>query len=121
MPVDNSYENLIISGSGNKNQTADLTIYGDLTISSILNTNDNDIQLSGDWSSTGTFNEGTGQVTLVGDADQTISNPVGETFYDLTINEVSGSVILGVDAALLPVAFWHKDALLAFSTRIGGG
>ena len=100
VPVDNTYYNLIIGGSGNKNLQANINVLGDLTISSILNSNNYAIQLSGDWLSTGVFNAGTSQVTLVGAADQTISNPAGETFYDLMINEVSGSVLLDHDVTV---------------------
>jgi len=100
IPTDNSYQNLVLSGSGNKNLTADVSVEGDLSISSILNSNNNDIQLTGDWTNTGVFNEGTGQVVLVGASDQILSNPVGETFYDLMINEVSGRVLLANDVTV---------------------
>jgi hypothetical protein len=100
IPTDNSYQNLIISGSGNKNLTADISVEGDLSISSVLNSNGNDIQLAGDWTNTGVFNEGTGQVVLVGASDQSIGNPVGETFYDLVVNEVSGQVLLTNDVTV---------------------
>ena len=47
IPTDNSYQNLVLAGSGNKNLTADISVEGDLSISSILNSNNNDIQLVG--------------------------------------------------------------------------
>ena len=36
----------------------------------------------------------------MGASDQTITNPVGETFYDLMINEVSGRVLLNNDVTI---------------------
>ena len=93
-PSGNTYYNLVISGSNTKTLQADLSISGDITISSTLNTNNFDIRLVGDWNNSGFFTEGTGTLTLDGNADQTISNSLGETYYDLVVNKGSGRAIL---------------------------
>jgi len=94
-PVGSTYHNLVISGTNIKTVQANLNITGDLTISSTLNANNLDIRLAGGWTNTGFFTEGTGTVTLDGNADQTITNPLGETYYDLVINKGAGTAILG--------------------------
>ncbi len=93
-PVGNTYFNLVISGSNVKTVQANLNITGDLTISSTLNANNLDIRLVGDWINTGFFTEGTGTLTLDGNSDQTITNPLGETYYNLVINKGAGTAIL---------------------------
>ena len=98
------YYNLIVEGTQIKTLTADAVVLGDLDISSTFNSNSNDISLGGNWSNSGTFTEGTGTVILNGSADQSISNPVGETFKVLEIAKSNGSVTLAnnviVDSAL---------------------
>jgi gliding motility-associated-like protein len=53
------------------------------------------IRLAGDWTNTGTFNEGTGRVEFRGDSLQTISSTEfgGETYHSLLINKDSSSMI----------------------------
>ncbi|MGM0474214.1 MAG: hypothetical protein ACQERV_08720, partial [Bacteroidota bacterium] len=90
IPPKDAYWNLILTGSGTKEAQNDLDINGDLTIIgpaefNVAN-NNADIDLAGDWTNSGTFAEGTGLVTFDGSAEQTISNPSGEIFYDLEID-----------------------------------
>ena len=93
-PVNNDYYNLIVSGSGTKTLQGDINVHNDLSITSSLTTADFDIYLSGNWSNSNVFNEGVGEVIFTGSGDQSISNPVGETFYDLKLDKPSGSLQL---------------------------
>jgi len=95
------YYNLTIEGTGTKTMLSDLTISGSLTIiSGTLETdaaNDYDLNIAGDFTNTGTFNENLSTVTFDGTGSQTITNSSGETFYDLTINKSSGTLTLADD------------------------
>ncbi|MBL4656562.1 MAG: hypothetical protein JKX73_01070, partial [Flavobacteriales bacterium] len=94
-PLSGDYYHLILSGGGIKSiQTNNLDIDGNVTISSIFNSNGRDITVAGNWSNTGAFTEGTRKVTIDGSADQTITNASTEQFYDLTINKSAGKWIL---------------------------
>ncbi len=75
-----------------------LNVDGDVDIQSAgtLNATDSAITIKGDWSNTGTFNEGSSTVTMNG-IDQWISGDT--TFYDLVSNP-SGSVTLNNDTAM---------------------
>jgi hypothetical protein len=95
-----SYNTVRFSGTGTKslsgpvNVAANLTIDGggtlDVTASNL------GITLAGNWTNTGsTFLAQNGTVVLNGNSAQTISNPAGETFHSLTINNsISASAIL---------------------------
>ena len=87
----------ILAGTAIKYMPSDLTVLGDLTISSTFETNNNDLSIQGDWTNTGAFNEETGIVSFEGSTDQTITNAVGETFNDLTVNKSAGDLILAND------------------------
>jgi len=94
-PDGSTYYNLLISGSEEKEQQADIIIKGDFTINSgTYDCNNHDIDLKGDWYNQGTFSYGTGKVSFSGTSDQSLSNIAGQTFYDLTINKTSGAVLL---------------------------
>ena len=62
-------------------------------------TGTDDINLAGDWTNSGTFDEGAQTVTFDGTADQTITNTSGETFRNLTVNKASGDVILNTSSS----------------------
>ena len=94
-PTGNTYYNLDIAGTFTKTMQGDLSIEGDLTISSTLDANNNDIEIGGNWTNTGYFTEGTGAVSFNGIGDQTITNPLEETFNDLIIDKGSGTLMLG--------------------------
>jgi len=95
------YYNLTIEGTGTKTIQANLKISGSLTITSgTLDTdaaNDFDLNIGGDFTNSGTFNENLSTVTFDGTGSQTITNSSGETFYDLTINKSSGTLTLAND------------------------
>ncbi len=87
-----SYSNLSTSGSGTKTMLSNLIIGGNLNIgtSTVLNSNTHDLTISGNWTNNGDFTEGSRRVTFNGTNNQTFTNPLNETFYNLTISN-SGS------------------------------
>ena len=94
-PSSLTYDNLSISGIGTKSMSSDLIINGNLTISSgIFDCNGNNLTINGDWINNADYTEGTGTVLFSGTGDQTITNPDGELFYNLTINKFSGTLAL---------------------------
>ncbi|KPL20151.1 MAG: hypothetical protein AMS23_11495, partial [Bacteroides sp. SM1_62] len=94
-PNGNTYYNLTITGSDTKTQSDNLTINNTFTISAgVLDCDNNDLDIKGDWINNSDFTEGTGTVTFSGTADQSITSSSGELFYNLTINKSTGSLIL---------------------------
>ncbi|HBX50572.1 MAG TPA: hypothetical protein DEH02_05815 [Bacteroidales bacterium] len=82
-----TYNNLTIDGPGTKSLTGLTDINGILTInavSTILNTNNNNINLGGNFVNNGTFTQGTGTVTFNGTT--TISGSSTLTLGDLIIS-----------------------------------
>ncbi len=103
IPSSNTYYNLVIAGSNTKTLISNLTITGDLTISSILDTdagNNYTLDIEGNWYNTGSFVPNNSTVTFNGSGDQTIDNSSGESFYDLTINKASGTMNLAGDVTV---------------------
>ncbi|RLD52731.1 MAG: hypothetical protein DRI97_14195, partial [Bacteroidetes bacterium] len=96
-PTGNTYHNLTIAGTFTKTMQADLSITGDLTISSTLNANNFDLDLGGDWTNNGYFTEGTGTVSFNGSSDQSLSIVADPLFNNLTIDKNSGTVVLNDD------------------------
>lgn len=73
-----SYHHLTLSNSGAKDaNNASFSVAGDWTVTS-----------------SASFTEGTGTITLNGTGTQTLTNPSGETFNNLTLNNTSGTSIL---------------------------
>lgn len=97
-PEASTYYDLVISGTDIKTLSGDLTITHDLYIEyGTLDCNDFDLQVMGNWSNEGDFLEGTGTVAFTGTADQIIANVAGEEFYNLTVNNSAGVLILQDD------------------------
>ena len=95
VPQDGIYHHLEIAGSTIKTLAGgDITVKGDLTISSTFSSGNNTISLEGNWTNSNGFTAGTGEVRFIGTADQTISNASGENFYDLLIQKESGVLSL---------------------------
>ena len=98
------YYNLTIEGTGIKTLVSDLTISGNLTITSgTLDTdvaNNYGLIISGNFTNSGTFNENLSIVTFNGSGSQTITNSLGETFYILTINKSAGTLTLANDVTV---------------------
>jgi len=99
-PTDEEYYNLIISGGNTKSLISDLTVLGDITISSILSATSYSMDIKGDWSNTGDYSGGTSTVSFTGTSDQTITNSLGEGFYNLTVNKSSGDLLLANDVTV---------------------
>lgn len=96
-----TFNNLTIAGSGTKTLGGNITLNGNLTISSILDvsTTPYNITLSRNWINNGSFISRTGMVNFNGTIAQTISGSVINSFYDLTIDNVSGVAISsGIDS-----------------------
>ncbi len=98
-PSSNTYYNLNISGSGNKNMGSDLILAGNMEInnSPTLVSNNYNINVAGNWTNESLFDEGTGDVIFSGASDQTITNSTIETFYRLIVNKSGGNLVLAND------------------------
>jgi len=81
-----SFYNLVLSGTGSKSLSVNISVYS-LTNNSTLLANDKSINCSTDWAGTGTFAAGTGTVTFNGSTGQVIKK--AETFYDLVVQNTS--------------------------------
>ena len=102
-----AYWDLTLGGLGNKEPQGDLDINGNVLINGTadfdVNTNNNNLTVGGNWTSTSTFDEGTELVTFDGTGDQTINTSGGETFYNWIINKSSGKVIMDSNVDLTNV------------------
>ncbi len=92
--------NLLVHNSNSTvNLMSDIDCSGNLSINGgVLDANNNDISLSGNWTNTGSFIEGQNTVILNGSGTQVISTTGGENFYNLTLAKNSGSVNAGSDS-----------------------
>ncbi len=123
-----AYWNLSLSGSGTKTTLANLDINGNLSIEGTASfntdTNNDTINLAGNWSNTSTnanpFVEGTERVIFDGAADQTItaSNIGTETFFQLEVNKSGGNLILTDDVSLSGNCFFTLGDIVTTSTDI---
>ena len=92
-----TYYHLTTSSSA-KTLGGDITVFADLKINSgSLNASSNsyNITLAGNWTNSGTFTAQTGTVTLIGTGGQSITNSVGETFYNLEIGGSDSKLLAG--------------------------
>ncbi len=109
MPIQSQtlvYSNLLITGGATKTTNSLLTVNKDLTILSpaVLNPQNNQINIGGDWNNYNTigFTEGTsGKVVFNGTAQQSITCATGENFYNVDItNSSSPGVVLNSNVTL---------------------
>lgn len=95
---DSTYYNLNLAGTGIKLLTAPIIIDGDLTINGatfdVDATNNYSINIGGNWTNSGVFDEQSGTVTFDGSTDQTITNSLEENFYTLRNDKTGGNLIL---------------------------
>ena len=96
------YGHLIISGGDTKTLTGNVDVEGNLTIQPAATFDVNaainyNINLSGNWNNNGNFEERSGAVTFDGGSSQIITNPVGEIFYSLIINNSKASSAITLD------------------------
>ncbi len=97
-PVVSTYYNLILSGTGTKTVGDRLIIDNNLSIlSGTLDGSNDSIEIRGNWDNQSVFLAGSGTVIFNGSSDQSIHNPSGEQFYNLTIDKPGGDLILGSD------------------------
>jgi len=96
-----AYNNLTLSNSGAKDAN-----------------NSTAISVSGNWtvSGTATFTEGTGTVTFNGAAAQSLTNPSGETFNNLTINNASASGVTFNNAVTVSAVLTMTDGNINLSS-----
>lgn len=105
-PNGSIYYNLIASGSGNKSLLNPINILNDITISSTFQTNNNNISIGGSWNELGTLNVGTSTINFNGSINQSINapyNPLGETFYNLTLTNTGTGITLTSDVTVTNV------------------
>lgn len=97
-PASSIYYNLKTGSSGNKTVQGNLDVNGYISIegTSNFNSNSNDISLAGNWDNISTYTPGTSNITLDGSNDQFINSnsSQAESFYDLSLNKVSGNVYM---------------------------
>jgi hypothetical protein len=94
-PFSSTYYNLELTGASTKSQLADLILGGNLTINSgTLDGGGFNMNIGGDWSNLGVYTESTGTVTFDGTVNQSITNSVGETFYNLIVNKSATAITL---------------------------
>lgn len=90
-----NYSNLTIAGtSGTKTLLGETTVNGSLTISRPLATNNYQLTIGGNFVQNNTFTQGTGTVIFNGSTAQNISGSSATTFYNLTVNKISGELTL---------------------------
>jgi len=94
-PTGEIFRNITFNGSGTKTLSSNIVVNGNLTIGTgvTLAAGSNFIDLYGNWASTGSaFTFGTSTVRLLGSSVQQIgrANLVGETFYNLVVNNLGG-------------------------------
>ncbi|MCP4311976.1 MAG: hypothetical protein GY790_11990, partial [Bacteroidetes bacterium] len=95
LPQDGTYYHLEISGSTIKTLAGgDMIVKGDLNIASTFSRSNNNISLEGNWTNSDGLIDGTGEVRFIGTTDQTITNPSGESYYDLLVQKESGILTL---------------------------
>ncbi|MEA1886326.1 MAG: gliding motility-associated C-terminal domain-containing protein [Bacteroidota bacterium] len=99
LPSASTYHNLKLRGAGNKNLPAAIVINGNMEIynSAILQSNNYNIDIKGNWTNHSDFVQGTGRVSFTGTGEQFINNPMLETFYNFRIYKTSGELILQND------------------------
>lgn len=100
-----SYSNLTLSGVSKTMSTGTLTVGGDLTINSGATfnggTNNPVVNLSGDFTNSGTYTSGTGLFTMNGTVNQLITSGNTLTFSGgLRIANSGGAIVTNNDAAI---------------------
>ncbi|MEM9328462.1 MAG: hypothetical protein AAGA85_22530, partial [Bacteroidota bacterium] len=119
-PQNNDFYHLIIDGTGTKSMAAALDVLGDLTINTTLNVTNNNYALTvaGDWANAGFFEERNGNVSFTGSDDQTITNPLGEEFYDFTINKPSGNLTLSGNVTISNTLDLNQGSIVTSASNL---
>lgn len=127
LPADanfNSFNNLEIV-SGTTSFSASAVVTGNLTMSNtgILNSNNFDLMIQGNWTQSGTasFTEGSRVVTFNGSSDQYIDHTGTETFANLVVNKISGKLILNSGSVSVTTLLTISNGILdAGSNSLSG-
>ncbi|MBA4732231.1 MAG: Ig-like domain-containing protein [Candidatus Thioglobus sp.] len=120
----NTYYNLAInSPSGTMTLDADLDVNGSLTIADgTLNTGNNDINVAGDWSNSGSFVSGTGKVIFDGTSN-IVTGGTGDSndFHDVTLSGTVGSqssaIAIDNDFEITSTGKWYTNC---FAMTVSG-
>lgn len=90
-----AFNNLVLTGSGTKSITDDLTVNGDLTFTTTLSPINSGFSatIGGNWTNNGAFIRNNETITFNGLLDQTISGSSTNEFTNITINKTAGSVL----------------------------
>ncbi len=120
----NTYYNLAInSPSGTMTLDADLDVNGSLTIADgTLNTSNNDINVAGDWSNSGSFVSGTGKVIFDGNSN-IVTGGTGDSndFHDVTLSGTVGSqssaIAIDNDFEITSTGKWYTNC---FAMTVSG-
>ena len=120
----NTYYNLAInSPSGTMTLDADLDVNGSLTITDgTLNTGNNDINVAGDWSNSGSFVSGTGKVIFDGNSNIVTGGTVDSNdFHDVTLSGTVGSqssaIAIDNDFEITSTGKWYTNC---FAMTVSG-
>jgi hypothetical protein len=126
----NTYYNLAInSPSGTMTLNADVDVNGSLSITDgTLNTGNNDINVAGDWSNSGSFVSGTGKVIFDGNSN-IVTGGTGDSndFHDVTLSGTVGSqssaIAIDNDFEITSSGTWYTNcfAMTRGSTTLAGG
>lgn len=120
-----TFNNLVMSGSGAKNMSNAITINFDFSLSTTLNTNNNNISIRGNFDNSGTYNGGTNNVTFTHNTSLLGSSPT--TFNNVIIN--ANATLTGHPSNFNVTGNWtnnggfnHNNGTVTFSgnTTIGG-
>ena len=120
----NTYYNLAInSPSGTMTLNADLDVNGSLTITDgTLNTGNNDINVAGNWSNSGSFVSGTGKVIFDGTSN-IVTGGTGDSndFHDVTLSGSVGSqssaIAIDNDFEITSTGKWYTNC---FAMTVSG-
>ncbi|MBE9468315.1 MAG: hypothetical protein IMY72_08350 [Bacteroidetes bacterium] len=94
-----TFNNLVVAGTGIKTLNNNITVNNDLTINSTFSAGSNTIDITGNWYGTGAFTPGTSTVSFTGSSSQGIEK--SETFYNLVINNSSSSTAILLDGEVV--------------------
>ncbi|MCS5594558.1 MAG: Ig-like domain-containing protein, partial [Porticoccaceae bacterium] len=127
----NAYYNLALNTAGTITLNADLDVNGSLTITDgTLNTDNNDINVAGDWTNGDIFASGTGKVTFDGASSiDTGGIEDSNDFYDVTLGGTSASqsinaIAIDNDFEITSNGTWYTNCLamtISGSTTLGSG
>ncbi len=80
----------------------------------VVMNSDIDVFVDGDWENNGTLNATAGTIIFNGSSDQTITNPAGENFHNLTVSKTGGDLVLANNVTV-------KNTLTMESGNIAAG